>query len=232
MKVFVGFGYNENDRWIKNLVIPLIQFFGAEVLTGEDLHGEVISQAVVDRIKRSDGLFAFLTRRDELRSGRFTTHRWVTDELSAAITNNIPAVEMLENSVDVPGGLPGDRQRFVFDSNSKADVLIEVAKVLSGWQKRFTTASLVILPDEIVQQARPYIREGRLRCTYQFKDGNEESKRYETIPFRLPDSLAVDIKNIPSKNALVQMIIEGPDNFSWSCGYQPFNMVPIKLQKD
>lgn len=231
MNIFIGFGYNVDDKWIKDLVFPLVESFDFNVYSGEDMHGEIISQGVKERILKAHGLLAFFTRREALTSGKYTSHRWVDNELGMAIDNNIPALEIREKLVDAQGGRPGDRQRIEFDLDDKAMLLVELAGILSKWKSKHDSTSLMILPDEIVQEARPYIKEGKLKCYYQFKNGNEETGKYETIPFRLPDSLGVDIKNIPSKNALIQMAIEGP-GLSWSCGYQPFNLVPIKLQKD
>jgi hypothetical protein len=39
MRIFVGFGYNERDRWIRDMVFPLIPAFGDEVVTGEEAYG-------------------------------------------------------------------------------------------------------------------------------------------------------------------------------------------------
>jgi hypothetical protein len=63
MNIFIGFGYNNNDQWIKELVFPLVHSFDASISTGEDLHGEIISQEVFERIKKADGVLAFLTPR-------------------------------------------------------------------------------------------------------------------------------------------------------------------------
>ena len=50
MKVFVGFGYNQRDAWIKELIFPLIKFFDGEILTGEDIYGEVLTDGVRNKI--------------------------------------------------------------------------------------------------------------------------------------------------------------------------------------
>jgi hypothetical protein len=85
MRIFVGFGFNERDRWVKDLVFPLIKAFGAEGVSGEELQGEQITDAVRRQIASCDALIGFVTRRDDLGNGRWSTHRWVTDELSHAL---------------------------------------------------------------------------------------------------------------------------------------------------
>ena len=63
MKVFIGFGYNENDKWIEHLVIPLVEALGCEVVTGEEMQGERLSDGVIERISDSDACIGFLTKR-------------------------------------------------------------------------------------------------------------------------------------------------------------------------
>ncbi len=230
MNIFVGFGYNDQDLWVKELVIPLIQAFDVKVITGEDLHGQIISQEVTDRIKNSDGLMAFLTRREVLQSGKFTSHRWVYDELTTAISSNIPSVEIREKLVDAQGGLPGDRQRIEFNLDDKASLLVELAKVLSMWKRNLKPRRLLILPGDIVQDARPFINKDTLKCTYQFMNGSKESPEYNAKPFKVGQGLCVDINHVPSEEAMVQVTIKGP-TFEWSSGYESVQLLPINLQK-
>ena len=69
MKLFVGYGYNSRDKWIKNTVISFLEDLGCEVVTGEALHGQVITQGVIDRIINADATIDFVTRREKLASG-------------------------------------------------------------------------------------------------------------------------------------------------------------------
>jgi hypothetical protein len=62
MKIFVGFGYNDRDSWVPDFVFPLIRAFGCEVVTGEDMPAEVISDEVRRRVESADALIAFRTR--------------------------------------------------------------------------------------------------------------------------------------------------------------------------
>jgi prophage antirepressor-like protein len=95
MRIFVAYGYNERDRWVEELVFPVIRAFGDEVVTGEELQGEQITDAVIAKIRSSDALIGFLTRRDQIGSSdRWTTHRWVTDEISQAVAQRIFVAEV------------------------------------------------------------------------------------------------------------------------------------------
>jgi hypothetical protein len=231
MNIFIGFGYNNDDKWIKELVFPLVESFDATVATGEDLQGQILSQAVADRIKKADGVLAFLTRRDALATGRYTSHRWVYDELATSIANNIPAVEIREKMVDVQGGLPGDRQRVEFDLDDKAKLLVELAKTLSAWRRNLKPRRLFLMPRDIVQDARPYINREDLKCTYQFMNGSKQSEIYKARPFKFGQGLCVDIYNVPSEDSLVQVTITGPQ-FEWSSDYESVQLLSINLQRN
>ena len=231
MKIFIGFGYNADDAWIKDLVFKLIEKFGDDYITGEDIHGQVISQAVVDRIKTCDALFGFLTRRDPLANGKYTSHRWVQDEITTAINYNIPVVEIRELKIDDQGGLPHDRQRLMFDQDDKARLMVDLAGTLLHWKRTIIPRRMVILPKDIVQEARPFISSNALTCTYRFMDGSKPSADYITRPFRFGQGLCVDISNIPSDEALIQIILKGPD-FSWTSDYESVKLLPINLERD
>ena len=224
MKLFVAFHYSEEDKWVKDLVIPLIVTLGIEVKTGENIHGEVIVQEVPDIIRDCDAMIGFVTT-------SWAQHPWVRDELVTALAIKIPALEIKDNALVNLGGITDGRQRIGFDAERKDFLLLQLAQILAKWKKRHTTRNLLLLPDEIMKTAKPHLVAGYVKCTYQFMDGNEESEQYETVPFRLPQALAVNIRNIPSENALIQLTIKGP-NFSYSSGYQTFSFIPINLQQD
>lgn len=231
MNIFICFGYNADDKWIKDLVFPLVESFDAMITTGEDLQGQVIAQGVTDRIKKADGVLAFLTRRDALANGRYTSHRWVYDELTTSIANNIPAVELREKMVDAQGGLPGDRQRVEFDLDDKATLMVELAKLLSAWRRNLKPRRLFLLPKDIVQDVRTIINTDDLKCMYQFMHGSKESPVYAAKPFKFGQGLCVDIYRVPSEDALVQVTIKGKE-YEWSSDYESVQLLSINLQKN
>jgi hypothetical protein len=224
MKLFVAFHYSEEDKWIKELVIPLITTLDIEVRTGENIHGQVIVEEVPDIIRKCDGLLAFITT-------SWAQYPWVRDELVTALTIGIPALEIKDRQLGALGGATDGRQRVEFDAGKKEVLLVQLAQILAEWKKRHNARNLLLLPDEVMKSAKPHLNSGLLKCIYQFRDGNEESQSYEAIPFRLPQALAVNIRNIPSENAMIQLTIKGPD-FSYSSGYQTFSFIPINLQRD
>ena len=101
MKIFVAFGYNPRDRWIPELVFPIIKAFGDEVVSGEEIPGQQITDAIIREIRQSHALLAFTTRRDKIGDQeRWTTHRWVTDELSQALAPPPLRVAAIPTSVE------------------------------------------------------------------------------------------------------------------------------------
>jgi hypothetical protein len=80
MKIFLAYGYNPRDQWIKDMVFPIIQSFGSEVVTGEETYeGPNIPENVLAKIRRSDALIGFTTKRapqDNVVGGRISGLSW------------------------------------------------------------------------------------------------------------------------------------------------------------
>ena len=123
MKIFVGFGYNQRDAWIKEIVFPIIESFDAEILSGENLQGLVLADGVKEKITECDALLGFFTPRDEKANGKFTTHDWVRDEFTFALNSGKEAVPVVESKVDWNDGMAGNRQRVEFKEEAKEKLL-------------------------------------------------------------------------------------------------------------
>ena len=98
MRIFVSYGFNERDQWIADLVFPIIEAFGDEVVTGSDMYGGEISEEVQDRIRSSNACIGFLTKRRDGAPGE--THRWVVEELALALNSKPRLVEVREIGVN------------------------------------------------------------------------------------------------------------------------------------
>ena len=101
MRIFVGYGYNDRDRWIEAYVFPLLSAFGCELLHGNAVYGGTLSDEILKTIRTADAVLGFTTRRDELAPGIYRTHDWVVHELFAAHAQDprIPWVEVREEGV-------------------------------------------------------------------------------------------------------------------------------------
>jgi hypothetical protein len=230
MKIFVAFGYNDRDRWIPNLVFPIIKAFGDEVVSGEEVQGEQITDAVIREIRQSNALMAFVTRRDQIGADRWTTHRWVTDELSHAIAFQLPVAEIREAGVDEQGGIAGDRQRILYRESERDKCLVEIVKTLGRWHAS-ETIELKLMPDECIQAVRPLLRNPGLRCTYQVLERN--GTMGDPVPAQIlpiTGGLFVRARNIPPMS-YIQIRVECAGK-SWSSEFENVESLGIHLHEE
>jgi len=223
MKLFVAFHYHEEDGWIKDLIIPLIKDLDITVESGENMFGNIIVHEVPEKIRKSDCMIAFVTK-------SWIKNPWVRNELATAIGVGIPALEIRQKSIKIKEGISDGRQRIDFDPDRKEEMIVKLIPIIYEWKKKHDSRNLLILPENIMREAGKHIIEGYAKCTYQFKIGEDVTKLYEANLSPVANGIEIDIKNIPSSNAKINIILKGPD-FLWYSGYQHFNLIPINLIK-
>jgi hypothetical protein len=229
MKIFVAFGYNERDQWIPDLVFPMIRAFRDEVVSGEDIQGEQITDAVRREIKQANALMAFATRRKKLNNRSWSTHRWVTDELAYATANNLHVVEIREKGVDEQGGIVTDRQRIIYDERERDKCLVEIVKTLGNWHAS-DTIELKLLPDECMQAVRPHLRDPNLRCTYQILENGRLGEMIPSQILPITGGLFVRAYQVPPKS-FIQIRIECGGRW-WSSEFENVESVGIHLHEE
>jgi hypothetical protein len=136
MRVFIGYGYNERDKWIERDVFPILEAMNLEIVNGKDMHGDVLQEEVKERIEYSDGLIGFSTLRQGQKKADFGSHIWVRDEMAHALALKKRVVEIREKGVNIGEGLVGNRQRIEFDPKDRLRCVAELAKVVSVWSMR------------------------------------------------------------------------------------------------
>lgn len=229
MKVFVGFGYNENDEWINELIIPFLKELGCDVVTGEEMQGEQLSDGVISRIKDCDACIGFLTRRGEANpNGIFATHSWVISELTTALSSNIPIFEIREKGIDPQKGMTGDRQRYEF--GDKALLMLEITKFIRKEKLKLAYKTFMLLPGEFSEAIKPFVRFVKCRYTFLYKARYYEPE--ETKLVRMQGGYGIIIKQIPSEEAQIEITVESPGGMSWSSGFVSVGLMNITLQKD
>ena len=229
MRIFLAFGYNERDSWIKDLVFPILEAFAAETVTGEDMQGDLITDEVRDRIRSCTGMLGFRTRRQELANGTWDSHRWVSDELAAAIALGVRAVEVRQTGVDPQGGLAGDRQWVSYDESKRDQCLVEIVKTLGRWG-RGLSIDLQLLPQEAARQIRPLLARPGSRCTYKLVQGHWEPPDREAPIRPTPSGLVVHIPELPV-DALVQVRVSAGGK-SWTSDFVGVKSLGVTLQED
>jgi hypothetical protein len=232
MKIFVAYGYNEKDKWIPELVFPIISAFGDEVITGEELQGQPITNSVKDKIRRSDALIGFATRRGEPNSeNQWDTHRWVTDEISQAIANNLTYVlEIRETGVDPQGGIGGDRQVISYDEIKRDKCLVDLVKTLGRWHQG-GKVKLQLLPDSCVQEIRRFLSNPNLRCTYKllYPDASL-SEEFLTTILPIKGGLFINAQNVQSMS-LIQVCVEC-NGKSWTSDFENTDSFGLNLLEE
>ena len=230
MNVFVGFGYNENDKWIQSLIIPFIEELGCNVVTGEDMQGEKLSDGVVERIKESDACIGFLTKRDPKQDGTFTTHKWVIEELALALDKNIPLFEIREKDVDVQKGITGDRQWY--EITDKAELMFAITKFINKEKLKFTHKTFMLVPNTFVDEVRPFLKSRDTVCKYRFLHKAKFYEPEETKLERMGQGLGIIVKKIPAEEAQIEITVESQNSILWSSGFISVGLINVQLQKD
>lgn len=230
MKIFVGYGFNERDQWVEDLVFPIIQAFGDDVITGKELQGEIITESVTQKIQQSNALIGFATRRDRINiEEKWTTHRWVIDEMATALTIGLPIIEVREKGVDDQGGIIGNRQRIDYEENKRDICMVDLVKTIGRWHEG-SSIKLQLLPDEYAQEMYSLLRDPRLRCAYKLLVDGRESNDIPIKIFPIKGGLFVEAKNVP-RQALIQVQVEHQGT-TWISDYESTDSIGIRLRKD
>lgn len=228
MKIFVAYGYNERDKWIKDLVFPIIEAFGAEVETGEITFNDTISEIVKRKILLSDALMAFTTKREPENPASTTTHQWVKDELAIAAASNKKIVEVREKGVDSQSGFTSGYQRIEYDETARDKCLVEIVKAIGDWQSR-KFVRVQLLPEGIRADLWRLLNDKNLSCNYRVKIGNYTS---EDVPVKIEKIGMGLFIYVPQMNSeeLIQISIEYKGRI-WESSYESLNSYDISLEE-
>lgn len=229
MNIFVAYGYNPRDQWIKEMVVPLIRAFGSDEVTGEETYeGPNIPANVLTKIRRSDALIGFTTKRATQDNVVWQTHQWVVMELAAAFTLNKRVVEVREMGVDPQGGLTQGLQRIDYDANARDKCLVEIVKAIGAWHQA-DTVKIQLLPEGVANNdLRPLLDDPGLSCKYVIKSGNFEDSPVDARIQGIKGGLFIDAPSVP-KNALIQIKIRY-GNRVWSSDYESIDSYSIHLR--
>lgn len=227
MRVFIGYGYNERDEWIERDVFPILQAMNLEIISGKDMHGEVLQEEVKERIESSDGLIGFSTLRLGQENADFGSHIWVRDEMAHALALRKHVVEVREKDVKIAEGLIGDRQRIELDPKDRLRSIAELVKVVSAWSMR----RLLLVPKDADLEKRIHraLVRDELLVAYRCRTGNSISKRKEGRIERVNKGLYLNAIGLPD-NSLVE--IEGStkaEGVIFNTGWASADLVRIEF---
>jgi hypothetical protein len=228
MKIFVGYGYTDRDKWIERFVFDLIRAFGGEPVTGKEIYGQELEDGVRQEIRDCDAVLAFTTRRKKIANGKYSTHQWVTDEIIAAREAKLPAVEVRERSVDRQVGMGGSRQYIPYDATARDVCLIEIAKALGKWQRQLPVR-LQLLPDAVTRAIGPFIGKPGFHCSYRIYRNGVESAAKESVVIKHTGGLFVPVSGL-GPLSLVQISVEAGGK-TWTSDYASVDAISVELRE-
>lgn len=229
MHIFVAYGYNPRDQWIKEMVEPIIEAFGSTPVNGEETYdGPNIPDNVLTKIRRSDALIGFTTRRTTQNNVIWQTHQWVVMEIAAALALKKRVVEVREAGVDPQGGLAQNLQRIEYTEGARDACLVEIVRAIGTWHQT-ENVKIQLLPDGLANNdLRPLLRDPGLSCKYLVRMGNFEDGPFNAEIKPIKGGLFIDAPSVP-KNALIQISITY-GNRVWSSDYESTDAYGIHLR--
>ena len=228
MKIFVSYAFNDANKWIEDLVVPLIKALGYEVVTGQRLEGEVLIDGVDARLRGCTGCVAFSTRRDQRANGSYETHPWVMSELTKARALGFKTIEVREDGVTI-GNDADAYVRLKYREAERDRMLIRLAENLAAWKTRRVRLRLDP-PEAELQDFMRCAARSVLTCTYELQQEDEEIGRGEAKIVRQTGACFVEIE-VPATDVLVRISLkkEADNNIAWASFPEGLMAIPIKL---
>jgi len=224
MRVFVGFGYNQRDAWIKKQVFPVLEGMGFAVVDGEDIHGEILQPQVESRINQSDAAIGFFTLREGQGAAEFTSHLWVRDEMVFAIAQKKPIIPIREDGVKVPDGLLGNRQYISLNPNDRLACVVELVRALG--RRNMRRIRLEPQSDQLMHQLR---RNQAFSVRYRSRDLDGLESEHQPGRLEVVDQgFYLNVSNVAKRDYVeVEGVLNGDTKFS--SGWASADAVLVKI---
>jgi hypothetical protein len=227
MRIFVGFGYNNRDRWIEDQVFPILRGLGFAVVDGKDMHGEILQPQVMSRIEQSDAAIGFFTIREEQRESDFNSHLWVRDEMVHANAIGKPIIPVKEEGAKVPDGLLGDRQYIPLRQNDRLACVVELVGALG--RRNIRRLKLDPDSDQLSRNLLQWRRTAGFVIRYRTQDQAGLESPYREGRLELVDhGFYLNVADVP-RRAYVEVdgVLNGGIQFS--SGWVSANAVQVKV---
>jgi hypothetical protein len=232
MRIFVGYGYNERDKWIENYIFPILIAMGCEIAHGKTVYGAALSDEITRAIRMSDAMIGFTTRRGVPDQGKFQTHNWVLQELTAAATASnprIPWVEVRENGVISPGGIleAAEMQRIEYEEGDRAQCLVQIAQAVSRFEELTRVTNVRLGPAGPADAIAALLQDPSLRCECEaFRRGRQlPAERLPVLP--LKGALFVQLRGI-ARDDLVRITVFAKGRV-WRSSYESVDTIDVQL---
>jgi hypothetical protein len=225
MKIFVAFGYRPEDAWVKTLVIPMIQAFGSEAVTGETLWGGPLAGQINTRIRESHALIAFLTRRDVAGN----THPWVLQEAGAARQANLKVLEVWETGLVDKPAMNADSPYINLDPTKRDECIAEIARALIEWHSSMNEVRPYLVPQDVLTEIRKMVSGGNVQCFATLMNGTRQRPAVPVQLIRDVGGTCVLLENV-RRGDMVQLKVVGPGGI-YESPFTPVNSLQITMEK-
>jgi hypothetical protein len=231
VRVFVGYGYNDRDKWIEEYVFPLVIAFGCEVAHGKVAYGGALPDEIIKAIRSSDAMIGFATRREPSGEGLFETHEWVVQELLMAHSEKLPWVEVREEGVVSPGGIleAAGTQHIAYREADRAACLVKIAQALNSFRERTSITMVRLGPASVVEQINAFTQHATFACTCEILRGIRQSLPYQVPVFPMRGGLFVQLRGI-ARDERVQISISAVGR-TWRSDYESLDTVDIQVKE-
>lgn len=214
MKVFVGFGYNDRDRWIEEQVFPILRCMGFTVVDGKGMHGSILQPEVQSRIEQSDAAIGFFTIREGQGEADFNSHIWVRDEMVHANAKGKPLTWVKEEGAKVPDGLLGNRQYILLRQNDRLACVAELVGALG----RRNIRHLKLDPHDEQLRENLYLWRRNLNFVIKYRTRDEAGLESEPRQGRLElvdQGFYLNVSDVPTRAYVeVEGVLNGDTKFS------------------
>jgi len=228
MYLFIGYGYNPRDQWIEELVFPLAEALGCQIVHGKATYGDLLAPEIKSSLLSCDAMIGFLTKKDQA-GDHWSTHRWVIEELASAF-GRIPVVEVRESGVDPQSGMLAGIQRIQYCEEERDRCLIQIAQAISRMRDKIDHRAFRLEPTEFTSLFRALLKKPGLRCLYRVMRRNFESDFHEAAISPVAGGLQLSIRGLRATD-LIQVCVAYGDE-SWTSDYEPVDSIRLRLNRE
>ena len=204
---------------------------------GKAVYGGALPEEILKLIRTSDAVLGFTTRRDDAGvdpagQPRFTTHPWVVQELTAAISQNppIPSVEVREEGVIAPGGIIDGQnaQRIDYREEDRADCLVNLCLALERLRQQVSATTVRLGPASVSDEISDLLDTPGFLCQCHVLRGDVTLPPVLVPVLPIKGSLFIKIRGI-GKEDLIRITVSAGGRL-WRSSYDSVDTVDVQLK--
>jgi hypothetical protein len=211
VKIFVSYSFRNENEWVTDFVIPLLEHFGHTPVTGRMLDAGPLDEEVKRKIRQCRRTICFVTRAAPRYPPGSTTPSsyeppdWVRDELIMGRTDGL-VTEFRESQVEY-GGAASFRSYSSFERENLPKLLLDVAATIADWPIGPIQLRLSF-PDALRPQIAAAANAGTLRARCSALEDGEEV-RSEEVPIHLRDDQLIALFWVkPRDNYSIDVVVQ------------------------